>query len=140
MIKERTVAKNSCKNALSYSCRLYNDDHTQEVVEKYLGSTTTSNLCLDVDINNCTRKSTSVMSRLSKRVWENSMLTENTKVRVYQDCVLNILLYGSEARTTCAKQERHPQHVHADKSATSALDWPCLSHEGWTYSKGRPLW
>ena len=70
------------------------DDYTLEVVQEftYLGSTITSNLSLNVDINKRIGKAAFVMSRLSKRVWENNTITENTKVRVYQACVLSTLL------------------------------------------------
>ncbi|XP_063590370.1 uncharacterized protein LOC134767242 [Penaeus indicus] len=43
--------------------------------------------------------------RLTKRVWDNTMLTINTKMRVYQACVLSTLLYGSEAWTLYSDQE-----------------------------------
>lgn len=33
----------------------------------------------------------------AKRVWDNSMLAINTKMKVYQACVITMLLYGSEA-------------------------------------------
>ena len=46
------------------------------------------------------------MSRLSKRVWENKKLTLNTKMKVYQACVLSTLLYGSETWPTYSVQER----------------------------------
>ncbi|PIK38096.1 hypothetical protein BSL78_25071 [Apostichopus japonicus] len=45
------------------------------------------------------------MARLSARVWENRMLTTNTKMQVYQACVLRTLLYGSEAWTLYSHQE-----------------------------------
>ena len=49
-------------------------DHTLEVVQEftYLGSSITSNLSLNEEINNRIGKAASVMSRLSKRVWENN--------------------------------------------------------------------
>ena len=34
--------------------------------------------------------------RLARRVWNNSMLTINTKMKVCKTCVLSTLLYGSE--------------------------------------------
>ncbi|KAI0207952.1 hypothetical protein LSAT2_007398 [Lamellibrachia satsuma] len=61
------------------------DDHTLEEVEEFinLGSTITSNLFFDAEINKHTGKAATAMSRLSKRVWEKNMLTENTNVPVY---------------------------------------------------------
>ena len=51
-------------------------------------------------------------SKLTKRVWENKMLTENTKVRIYRACVLSTLLYGSESWTTYMCQERRLNTIH----------------------------
>ena len=52
------------------------------------------------------------MSKLTKRVWQNRLLTENTKISVYQACVLSTLLYGSEAWTTYMRQERRLNTFH----------------------------
>ena len=70
------------------------DDYTLEVVQEftYVGSTITSNLSVNVEINKRIGKTAFVMSKLSKRVWENNTITENTKVRVYQACILRTLL------------------------------------------------
>ena len=78
--------------------------HTLEVVQDftYLGSTITSNLSTDVDINKRFGKASSAMSRLTNRVWENGALTRNTSIQVYKACVLSILLYGSETWTSIA--------------------------------------
>ena len=89
-------------------------DHTLEVVEKftYLGSTMSNNLSLDPELNCRIGKATTAMARLTKRVWENGMLTINTKMKVYQACVLSTLLYGSEAWTLYAHQERRLSTFH----------------------------
>ncbi|KAL8602544.1 hypothetical protein ACOMHN_062332 [Nucella lapillus] len=52
------------------------------------------------------------MARLSKRVWENSMLTIKTKTQVYQACVLSTLLYGSESWILYTRQERRLNTFH----------------------------
>ncbi|KAI8519654.1 hypothetical protein Bbelb_029110 [Branchiostoma belcheri] len=78
----------------------------------YLGSTVTNNMSLDVEINTRIGKAASVMSKLNKRVWENRNLTMNTKLKVYQACVLSTLLYGSETWTTYAKQEAKLNAYH----------------------------
>ena len=90
------------------------DDYTLDVVEEftYLGSTISSNLSIDADITKRIGKAASVMARLSMRVWENTMLTTNTKMRVYQACVLSTLLYGSETWTSYAFQERRLNAFH----------------------------
>ncbi|KAK4307313.1 hypothetical protein Pmani_020917 [Petrolisthes manimaculis] len=45
------------------------------------------------------------MDRLAGRVCDNSMLTTNIKMRVYQTCTLSTLLYGNEAWTLYSRQE-----------------------------------
>ena len=89
-------------------------DHTLVVVEKftYLGSTITKNLSLDPELNSRIGKATTAMARLTKRVWENDMLTTKTKMNVYQACVLSTLLYGSEAWTLYSYQERRLNTFH----------------------------
>ncbi|RJG15198.1 hypothetical protein D4A39_16670, partial [Alcanivorax profundi] len=89
-------------------------DHTLEVVDKfsYLGSTISSNLSLDAELNVRIGKAASAMARLAKRVWDNPMLTLNTKMKVYQACVLSTLLYGSEAWTLYTHQERRLNAFH----------------------------
>ena len=52
------------------------------------------------------------MARLEKRVWDNSLLTINTKMKVYQACVLSTLLYGSETWTLYSRQERRLNAFH----------------------------
>ena len=89
-------------------------DHTLEVVEKftYLGSTISNNLSLDNELNCRIGKAATAMARLTKRVWDNTMLTANTKMRVYQACVLSTLLYGSEAWTLYSRQEHRLNAFH----------------------------
>ena len=57
-------------------------DYTLEVVEDftYLGSTISSNLSLEAEINKRIGKAASAMSRLSTRVWENTNLTTNALI------------------------------------------------------------
>lgn len=90
------------------------DDYTLEVVEDftYLGSTISSNLSLDAELDKRIGKAASAMARLTKRVWTNKSLTTNTKMRVYQACVLSTLLYGSESWTLYAYQERRLNTFH----------------------------
>ena len=72
---------------------------------KYLGSTISSNLSLDVEINASIGKAVTAMAKLNKMVWQNIHLTMNTRLKVYQTCVTSILLYGSETWTPNARQE-----------------------------------
>ena len=78
----------------------------------YLGSIISSNPSLDSEINKRIAKAASVMARQSKRVWSNNQLTSNTKLQVYQACVLSMLLYGSESWTTYARQENRLESFH----------------------------
>ncbi|KAL8582045.1 hypothetical protein ACOMHN_028026 [Nucella lapillus] len=89
-------------------------DCTLDVVEDftYLGSTISSSLSLDTELNSRIGKASAAMARLSKRVWENSMLTIKTKTQVYQACVLSTLLYGSESWTLYTHQERRLNTFH----------------------------
>ena len=90
------------------------NDHMLEIVDEftYLGSTICANLSLDKEIDRRIGKAASTMSKLSKRVWENKCLTTNTKIRIYQACVLSTLLYGSESWTTYMRQERRLNTFH----------------------------
>ena len=71
------------------------------------------------------------VAKLNNRVENNSKLTENTKLRVYQDCVLSSLLYGSETWTSYRRQEKrlncfHPRclrpilHIHRQDRITTS--------------------
>ena len=73
-----------------------------------LGSTISTNFCLDTEINKRKWKASATMAKLTQRVWKNSLLTQNTKVRVYQVCILSTLLYGSETL----------DHLHAPVTST----------------------
>jgi len=89
-------------------------DYNLKVVDEftYLGATVSSSLSLDIELNKRIGKAAGAMSKLSKRVWENSMLTRATKMAVYRACVLSILLYSSESWTTYARQEHRLNSFH----------------------------
>jgi len=89
-------------------------DYTLEVVDDftYLGSTISGNLSIDTELSKRIAKASATMARLTKRVWENKLLTEKTKTRVYQACVLSTLLYGSETWTTLMRHERRLNTFH----------------------------
>ena len=90
------------------------DGHTLEAMENftYLGSTISSTLNIEVVVNNRIAKAAAVMARLTNKVWNDSSLTEKTRLCVYQACVLSTLLYGSESWTTYAKQEKKLNSFH----------------------------
>lgn len=54
-------------------------------------------LSLDTKMSSRTGKAAAAMSKLNKHVWSNIQMTVNTKLRVYQACVLSTLLYGIES-------------------------------------------
>ena len=90
-------------------------DNTElEVVDTftYLGSTVSSPTSLDAEISCRIAKAAAFMAKLNKRVWGYGLLSERTKMCVYQACVLEILLYGSESWTTYARQERRLNAFH----------------------------
>lgn len=93
------------------------DDHTLEAVDKftYLSSTISNNLSLDAEINMRIGKAASAMARLAKRVWDNPKLTLNTKMKVYQACVLSTLLYGNKTWALYTHQERRLNVLHMRK-------------------------
>ena len=90
------------------------DNEELEVTDHftYLGSTVANNLSLDTEISKRIAKAAAVMGKLNKRVWGNNQLTENTKLKVYQACVLSTLLFSSESWTTYARQENRLESFH----------------------------
>ena len=90
------------------------DNYRLENVDQftYLGSTICSNLSLDSEINKRIGKAATTLARLTKRVWENPKLTTQTKLAVYNACIISTLLYGSETWTTYARQEKRLNSFH----------------------------
>ena len=90
------------------------ENYQLEVVHQftYLGSTISDNLSLDVEINKRIGKAATTLGRLTLRVWENSKLTNSTKMSFYNACVISTLLYASESWTTYAKQEHKLNSFH----------------------------
>ena len=90
------------------------DNKPLEAVKKfcYLGSTITSTTSLDEEINVRIGKAATAFGRLSKRAWNNKMLTMKTKIRIYEACILSTLLYGSETWTLYSRQEKKLNTFH----------------------------
>ena len=57
---------------------------------------------LDSELNRRIGKAATTISSLTKRVWSNKKLTQNTKIQVYRAYVLSTLLYGSVSLTKSA--------------------------------------
>ena len=88
-------------------------DYTLEVVPQFtLGSATSNNACLDVELGKRIGKTATNMAKLSARVWENKKLTTQTKIAVYRACIVSTLLYSSESWTTYAGQEKRFNTFH----------------------------
>ncbi|PFX12563.1 hypothetical protein AWC38_SpisGene23457 [Stylophora pistillata] len=70
-------------------------DYILEAVTQftYLGSTTSNNNCLEVEIGKRIGKAATNMAKLSARVWENKKLTTQTKVAVYRAWIVSTLLF-----------------------------------------------
>ena len=91
-----------------------NGVYTLGVVEDFtnLGSTISSNLSLDTELNKRIGKAAATLAPLGRRVWDNTMLTISTKIMVYQACVLSTLLYGSETWILYSHQVRKLNTFH----------------------------
>ena len=94
--------------------RISVNDYEFEAVSHftYLGSTISSNILLDTEIDKRIGKAAITFARLSSRVWENEKLTIKTKMAVYNACLVSTLLYGNEIWTTYARQERRLNSFH----------------------------
>ena len=84
------------------------EDNRLGVVDSfvYLGSTLSRNGSLDAEISSRVAKASTAFGKLEKRVWSDRGITTNTKLSVYEACVLTVLLYGSKTWTT------YRQHVN----------------------------
>ena len=71
----------------------------------YLGSTMSSKLSLDKEIESQIDRAASNLARLGIHVWKNPRLTFKTKVSMYRACVLSKLFYGCESWKTYGAQE-----------------------------------
>ena len=78
----------------------------------YLGSTLTTNTTLDKEVSTRLGKAASTFGALTSRVWRNKHLSSRTKTRVYEACVLSILLYGGECWPTYRPQETRLSAFH----------------------------
>ena len=77
----------------------------------YLGSIQSSSGRSRADILRRIGIASSAMHSM-QRVWRQRILSLSTKLRLYQTCVLPILLYGSEIWTLLAEDSRRLQSFH----------------------------
>ena len=83
------------------------NNYQLEVVKEStcLRSTVTDNLDMCPELKRRIAWATSIVAKLSKRVWENHKLTTNTKI-------LSTLLYGSESWTLYSREEKRLNTFH----------------------------
>ena len=76
-------------------------DYKHEAVHEfpYLGSTFTDSLSFETEINRCIEKAATTLSRMTKRVWTNSKLTEHTQIHVHKACVVSTLTAANPGPT-----------------------------------------
>ena len=65
----------------------------------YLGSTMSSNECIDNEIHRRMAKGSAYFGRLRQRFWKNHHVSMRVKGKIYRAIVLSTLLYGAEAWT-----------------------------------------
>ena len=69
----------------------------------YLGSTISSNGCIDDEIQRRMAKANASFGRLRQRLWNNNHVSMRVKGNIYRAIVLSTLLYGAEAWTVCRR-------------------------------------
>ena len=70
----------------------------------YLGSTISSNGCIDDEIQRRMAKISASFGRLRQRLWNNHHVSMRVKGKMYRAIVLSTLLYGAEAWTVYRRQ------------------------------------
>lgn len=78
----------------------------------YLGSTVSSNLSVDRELQCRIGKAMTAFSLLCIRAWQSKHITECMKVRISKCCMVSVLLYGSETWTTYVRHERKLTAFH----------------------------
>ena len=63
----------------------------------YLGSTLSREANNDVEVNNRLSKANSAFGRLRKKVWDRRGISQQTKLKVYVDVELTVMLYACES-------------------------------------------
>ena len=70
----------------------------------YLGSSISSNGCIDDEIQRRMAKASASFGRLCQRLWNNHHVSLRVKGNIYHAIVLSTLLYGAEAWTVYRRQ------------------------------------
>ena len=80
-------------------------DKLNSVMEfTYLGSTISSDGCIDDEIQRRMAKASASFGRLRQRLWNNHHVSMRVKGKIYRAIVLSTLLYGAEAWTVYRRQ------------------------------------
>ena len=109
-LKKTNVMNQDTENVPDITINNYQLEAVNEFT--YLGSTITSDLSMESEINKRIGRAITTFAKLSARVWNNNKLTTKTKIGVYRACILSTLLYGSESWTLYSKQEKRLNKFH----------------------------
>ena len=85
-----------------------------QVVDKftYLGSTLSSVVYIDDEVNARIAKSSAAFGRLHGSIWDRSAIRLDTKLKVYRSVVLPTLLYACEIWTVYQRHAKRLNHFH----------------------------
>ena len=78
----------------------------------YIGIIIASSGTMDVDVDRRIVQATKALGALTKSVFLNTNLSLCTKRKVYNACVLSVLLYGAECWTPLCKHEKRLNTFH----------------------------
>ena len=78
----------------------------------YLGSLVASNKMVDTEVNKCIANASKSFGALRCAVFKGKNLTTTTKWKVYQACVLSVLLYGAGCWTPLRRHLRRLDSFH----------------------------
>ena len=76
----------------------------------YLGSSLSREANIDVEVNNRLSKANSAFGILRKKVWDRRWFSQETKLKVYVDVVLTVLLHACESWTVHSRHARKLNH------------------------------
>ena len=65
-----------------------------------------------MEVNNRLSKANSAFGRLRKKVWDRRGISQDTKLKVYMDVVLTVLLYACESYTVYSRHASKLNHFH----------------------------
>ena len=96
-----------------------------EVVQEfpYLGSIIESSGKMDVDVGRRIAQASKAFGALRKSVFLDKTLSLCTKRKVYNACVLSVLLYGAECWTPLCKHEKKMNTFHHRLGITNRQLW-----------------